>query len=61
VACVATDLQEARLPVHFKLEGATEGWQVFSITFDPARVSSERIEQVVAAAGGRIIPAPVGR
>jgi hypothetical protein len=31
---------------------------VFSITFDPVRVSSERVEQIVLAAGGTIIPAP---
>jgi len=37
LARVATDLQDAQLAVEFNLETATEGWQFFSITFDPAK------------------------
>jgi hypothetical protein len=36
------------------------GWQLFSISFDPARVSSDLIAQIVKQAGARVIPAPVG-
>jgi hypothetical protein len=47
--------------VEFKLERATEGWQSLSVTFDPARVSAERVTQILEGAGALIIPAPVSR
>ncbi len=61
MARVATDLQDAELPVEFKLESATEGWQLFSVTFDPAVVPSDHIRQILQDAGARIIPVPVGQ
>jgi hypothetical protein len=60
LARVATDLQDAELPVEFKLEKATEGWQLFSVTFDPAVVASDHIRQILKDAGALIIPVPVG-
>jgi hypothetical protein len=47
--------------VEFQLETATEGWQLFSVTFDPARVSAERVREVLKGAGALVIPAPVAR
>jgi hypothetical protein len=44
--------------VEFKLETATEGWQLFSVTFDPSRVSAERVQAVLLGAGALIIPPP---
>jgi hypothetical protein len=44
--------------VEFKLESATEGWQLFSVTFDPGQVSTEQLQQILVNAGARIIPAP---
>jgi hypothetical protein len=61
LARVATDLQDAELPVEFKLESATEGWQLFSVTFDPAVVPADHIRQILQDAGARIIPVPVGQ
>jgi hypothetical protein len=49
---------EAQLSVDFKLESTTEGWQVFSVTFDPGRVSAEQLQQILLNAGARIIPTP---
>jgi len=60
LARVATDLQDAQLPVEFNLESATEGWQLFSITFDPAKVSANQVQQILVNAGARVIPAPHG-
>jgi hypothetical protein len=59
-AQVASDLQDAKLPVEFKMEQATEGWQVFSVTFDPGRVSPDRVRQTLLDAGALVIPAPSG-
>jgi hypothetical protein len=56
LARVYGDLHE--LPVEFKVETATEGWQLFSVTFDPNRVSRERVQAVLLEAGALIIPAP---
>jgi len=60
LARVATDLQDAQLAVEFNLETATEGWQFFSITFDPAKVSSNQVQQILVNAGARVIRAPAG-
>jgi hypothetical protein len=60
VARVATGLQDAELAVDFKLENATEGWQVFSVTFDPGQVSAELVRQTLLDAGALVIPAPAG-
>jgi hypothetical protein len=59
VTRVATDLQDSQLAVNFRLERATEGWQVFSVTFDPTRVSSQRVTDILVGAGAVVIPAPV--
>lgn len=58
MARVATGLQDARLPVELTLQNVTEGWQVFSVTFDPARVSHEQVQEILEAAGARVMPAP---
>jgi hypothetical protein len=60
-AQVASDLRDARLPVEFKMEQATEGWQVFSVTFDPNQVSPDHVRQTLLDAGALIIPAPRDR
>jgi hypothetical protein len=60
LARVATDLQDAQLPVEFNLESATEGWQLFSVTFDPVKVSANQVQQILVNAGARVIPAPGG-
>jgi hypothetical protein len=54
---VASDLQD--LPVEFQLETASEGWQLFSVKFDPTLVSTDRIQAILTDEGARIIPAPV--
>ncbi|MDQ6674919.1 MAG: hypothetical protein M3069_29990 [Chloroflexota bacterium] len=59
LARVATDLQATELAVDFKLEQAREGWQLFSVTFDPARVSSEHVRQILLDDGALIIPSPI--
>jgi hypothetical protein len=59
LARVATDLEAAQLAVDFKLETATEGWQLFSVTFDPSRVSTDQVKQILENAGALIIPAPI--
>jgi hypothetical protein len=56
---VETTLQDSQLAVEFKIEGGNEGWHVFSVTFDPTRVSVDRVKQVLKDAGALIIPAPV--
>ncbi len=58
MARVAADLQKAELAVDFKMENALEGWQLFSVTFDPAQVSTEHVRQILLDDGARIIPAP---
>ena len=58
LARVSTDFQNAQLPVDFKVENAMGGWELFSVTFDPARVSPDQVTQIMRDAGARIIPAP---
>jgi hypothetical protein len=53
-------LQDSQLAVEFKMESGTEGWHVFSVSFDPTRVSADRVRQLLEGAGALIIPAPVG-
>jgi hypothetical protein len=60
LARVATDLQDAQLAVEFNLESATEGWQLFSVTFDPVKVSANQVQQILVNAGARVIPARGG-
>jgi hypothetical protein len=60
LARVVTDLQDAQLAVEFNLESATEGWQLFSVTFDPVKVSANQVQQILVNAGARVIPAPGG-
>jgi hypothetical protein len=57
---VETSLQDSQLAVQFKMESGTEGWHVFSVTFDPARVSADRVSQLLKDTGALVIPAPVG-
>ncbi len=58
---VETVLQDSQLAVEFKIEGGNEGWHIFSVTFDPTRVSADRVTQILQGAGALIIPAPVSR
>jgi hypothetical protein len=45
--------------VTFQLEpAAAEGWQVFSVTFDPAQVSTQQVQTILQDAGARLIPPP---
>jgi hypothetical protein len=36
-----------------------DGWQLFSVKFDPSLVSTDRIRAILKDAGALIIPAPV--
>jgi hypothetical protein len=58
LARVSSDFQVAQLPVDFKVESAMGGWELFSVTFDPARVSSDQVAQIMKDAGALVIPAP---
>jgi hypothetical protein len=58
LARVSSDFQVAQLPVDFKVENAMGGWELFSVTFDPARVSSDQVAQIMKDAGALVIPAP---
>lgn len=60
-SAVTTELQNDNLPVDFKMEDAREGYQVFSVTFDPAQVSSDHVRQTLVDAGAQIIPPPTGQ
>jgi len=57
---VETDLQDSQLAVEFKIESGTEGWHIFSVTFDPSHVSTDRVTDILQEAGALIISAPVG-
>jgi len=58
---VETTRQGAQPAVEFKTEGGTEGWHIFSVTFDPTRVSAERVTHVLEDAGALIVQARIGR
>jgi hypothetical protein len=59
LARVGNDLQGSQLPVHFSLQQAnTEGFQTFSVSFDPRQVSEAQIKQILQNDGANIIPAP---
>jgi hypothetical protein len=60
LARVETAVQDAQLPLEFKVEGGNEGWHIFSVTFDPTQVGAERVTQLLKGAGALIIPAPAG-
>jgi hypothetical protein len=51
-------LEESQLPVEFKIEAGNDGWHNFSVTFDPSRVSSNRVTRLLNGAGALIIPMP---
>jgi hypothetical protein len=55
---VEGQLQDSELPVTFSVQPPLEGWQRFSVTFDPAHVSQQQVEQILAAAGAQVVPAP---
>jgi hypothetical protein len=55
---VETVLEESQLAVEFKIEDGNDGWHIFSVTFDPSRVSSDQVTQILRSAGALIIPAP---
>jgi hypothetical protein len=59
LARVGNDLQASQLPVDFRLQQASaEGFQTFSVSFDPRQVSPAQVEQILTADGAAIIPAP---
>jgi hypothetical protein len=59
LARVGNDLQGSQLPVNFRLQQAnTEGFQTFSVSFDPHQVSEAQITQILQNDGASIIPAP---
>jgi hypothetical protein len=58
LARVSSDLQEAQVPVELRIENIHEGWQVFSVTFDPALVPAARVRQIIEGSGAQVIPAP---
>ena len=60
LARVSSDLQDAQVPVELKIENIHEGWQVFSVTFDPAQVPADRVRQIIEGSGAQVIPAPTG-
>ena len=55
---VESQLQDSELLVTFNVQPPVEGWQRFSVTFDPARVSQQQVEQILVAAGAQVVPAP---
>jgi hypothetical protein len=57
---IETALHDSQLAVEFKIEGGTEGWHIFSVTFDPSRVSAESVQHVLLDAGALIIAPPTG-
>jgi hypothetical protein len=57
---VESVLQESQLAVDFKIESGTEGWHIFSVTFDPTHVAPTQVTQILEGAGALIIPARVG-
>ena len=36
-----------------------DGWQLFSVKFDPTQVSTDRIQAILKDAGALVIPAPI--
>jgi hypothetical protein len=46
------------VPVVLKIENIHEGWQVFSVTFDPTMVPADRVRQIIEGSGAQVIPAP---
>ena len=59
LARVGNDLQASQLPVDFRLQQASgDGFQTFSVSFDPRQVSPAQVEQILQADGAVIIPAP---
>jgi hypothetical protein len=59
LARVGNDLQASQLPVDFRLQKASaEGFQTFSVSFDPHQVSPDQVEQILVADGAAIIPTP---
>jgi hypothetical protein len=61
MARVSSDLQEAQVPVELRIENIHEGWQVFSVTFDPAQVPADRVRQILEGSGAQVIPAPASQ
>jgi hypothetical protein len=59
LARVGNDLEASQLPVDFRLQQAgAEGFQTFTVSFDPRQVSRDQIEQILQADGADIIPPP---
>jgi hypothetical protein len=59
LARVGNDLQASQLPVDFRLQQASaEGFQTFSVSFDPRQVSPDQVKQILVADGAAIIPTP---
>lgn len=58
LARVAGELGQIQVRNGFKVESATTGWQVFSVTFDPRTASRAQVEKAIESGGGTIIPGP---
>jgi hypothetical protein len=59
MARLSADLQQADDAVDLRLESMHDGWQVFSVSFDPARVSADQVKRIIEGSGAQLIPAPV--
>jgi hypothetical protein len=59
LARVGNDLEALQLPVDFRLQQASaDGFQTFSVSFDPRQVSADQVKQILLADGASIIPTP---
>jgi hypothetical protein len=58
LARVTAGLQQADLAVDLRLESKHDGWQVFSVTFDPAHVSTDDVKRAIEDSGAELLAAP---
>jgi hypothetical protein len=58
LAVVASQLEYAQVDANFQLESTTQGFEIFSVRFNPSVVSAARITEILRQAGAIIIPAP---
>jgi hypothetical protein len=55
---VASQLEYAQVDANFQLQSTSQGFEIFSVTFNPSVVSAARITQILQQAGAIIIPSP---
>jgi hypothetical protein len=58
VATVASQLEYAQVPADFRLESTDQGFEIFSVRFNPSVVSPTRVTEVLKQAGAIILPGP---